>query len=69
VVEPGGLLAAASCSSHVSETDFLGALADAQRRSGRTITARVIAGAASDHPVVPGFPEGRYLKFALAVCA
>jgi 23S rRNA (cytosine1962-C5)-methyltransferase len=69
VVEPGGLLAAASCSSHVSEIDFLGALADAQRRSGRAITARVIAGAASDHPVVPGFPEGRYLKFALALCA
>ncbi|HTJ44191.1 MAG TPA: class I SAM-dependent rRNA methyltransferase, partial [Kofleriaceae bacterium] len=68
VVEPGGLLAAASCSSHVTELDFLGALADAQRRARRTIVARVIAGAASDHPVVPGFPEGRYLKFALTAC-
>jgi 23S rRNA (cytosine1962-C5)-methyltransferase len=68
VVEPGGLLAAASCSSHVSEPDFLGTLADAQRRARRTLRARVIAGAASDHPVVPGFPEGRYLKFALCAC-
>jgi hypothetical protein len=25
----------------------------------------VTAGAASDHPVLPAFPEGRYLKFLL----
>ncbi len=24
---------------------------------------RFTAGAASDHPVLPGFPEARYLKF------
>jgi len=24
---------------------------------------RAAAGAASDHPVLPSFPEGRYLKF------
>jgi 23S rRNA G2069 N7-methylase RlmK/C1962 C5-methylase RlmI len=24
---------------------------------------RAAAGAASDHPVLPAFPEGRYLKF------
>lgn len=29
------------------------------------LTVRVSAGAASDHPVLPGFPEGRYLKFLL----
>ena len=28
-----------------------------------TLRARAIAGAASDHPVLPAFPEGRYLKF------
>ena len=28
-------------------------------------TAEVTAGAASDHPVLPAFPEGRYLKFLL----
>ena len=29
---------------------------------------RHIAGAASDHPVLPAFPEGRYLKFLLFDC-
>jgi 23S rRNA (cytosine1962-C5)-methyltransferase len=65
VVDTGGLLAAASCSSHVSEVDFLGALAEAQRRADRRLRARAVLGAASDHPTLPGFPEGRYLKFAL----
>jgi 23S rRNA G2069 N7-methylase RlmK/C1962 C5-methylase RlmI len=26
---------------------------------------RASAGAASDHPVLPAFPEGRYLKFLM----
>ncbi len=58
VVEPGGRFALASCSSHVTELDLLDAVA------GITpLRARSITGAASDHPVLPAFPEGRYLKF------
>jgi 23S rRNA (cytosine1962-C5)-methyltransferase len=30
-----------------------------------TVRLRLAAGAASDHPVLPAFPEGRYLKFLL----
>jgi 23S rRNA (cytosine1962-C5)-methyltransferase len=61
VTTPGGLVCAASCSSHVSRADFLA-------------TLDVIAGfeliemagaAAADHPVLPEFPEGDYLKFAI----
>ncbi len=66
VVAPGGLLASASCSSHVSEADLLGVLAGAGRRAGRRLRLRHIGGAASDHPVLPAFPEGRYLTFVLA---
>ncbi len=66
VCEPGGLLASASCSSHVTEPDFLGALADAARQVNRPMRVRCLLGAASDHPILPAFPEGRYLKFALA---
>ena len=66
VVAPGGLLATASCSSHVSEADLIAVLADAGRRSGRRLRLRTIAGAASDHPVLPAFPEGRYLSLLLA---
>jgi 23S rRNA (cytosine1962-C5)-methyltransferase len=57
VVEPGGRFALASCSSHVGEADLLGMLCTPELR------LRAAAGAASDHPVLPAFPEGRYLKF------
>ncbi|MCX5741326.1 MAG: class I SAM-dependent rRNA methyltransferase [Proteobacteria bacterium] len=58
-VRPGGRLAYASCSSHVTEAD----LVDIAALSGPSLRLRGIAGSASDHPVVPAFPEGRYLKF------
>ncbi len=59
VVEPGGRLALASCSSHVTEADLLELVARPELR------VRLVSGAASDHPVLPAFPEGRYLKFLL----
>jgi 23S rRNA (cytosine1962-C5)-methyltransferase len=60
VTEPGGRFALASCSSHVTELDLLDAVSGTA-----TLRARAITGAASDHPVLPAFPEGRYLKFLL----
>ncbi len=65
VVAPGGSLASASCSSHVSEADLLGVVAAAGAQAGRRVRLRHILGAASDHPVLPAFPEGRYLSFLL----
>jgi 23S rRNA (cytosine1962-C5)-methyltransferase len=62
VVAPGGLLAFASCSSHVTEADLLDVLAEI---GGDRIRVVQVFGAASDHPTRPGFPEGRYLKFIL----
>jgi 23S rRNA (cytosine1962-C5)-methyltransferase len=63
VVEPGGLFAFASCSSHVGRDDLLGVLADAG--AGRGLRVRQALGAASDHPTLPAFPEGQYLDFLL----
>jgi 23S rRNA (cytosine1962-C5)-methyltransferase len=60
---PGGLLATASCSSHVREPDFLAALATAAQRAGRRFAIAGVHGAGPDHPIRLGFPEGRYLKF------
>ena len=57
VVEPGGRFALASCSSHVTEADLLAEV------GGAGLVLRSASGAASDHPVLPAFPEGRYLKF------
>ncbi|MGE3548099.1 MAG: class I SAM-dependent rRNA methyltransferase [Kofleriaceae bacterium] len=60
VTEPTGRIAFASCSSHVSEADLV------ERFIGLgTVRLRATAGAATDHPVLPAFPEGRYLKFLL----
>jgi len=64
VLAPGGTFAAASCSSHVSAEDFLGTLEDtALGRSDLRLVE--LFGAPADHPTLPGFPEGRYLKLAL----
>ncbi|RMH36708.1 MAG: class I SAM-dependent rRNA methyltransferase [Deltaproteobacteria bacterium] len=57
VVEPGGMLVTASCSSHVTDADLLAVVADCDRR----VRVTHIGGAAADHPVAPAFPEGRYL--------
>jgi 23S rRNA (cytosine1962-C5)-methyltransferase len=64
VLARGGVLCAASCSSHVSLDDFLGTLTDdALGRADLRVTE--IRGAAADHPVLPGFPEGRYLELCV----
>ncbi len=61
----GGVLVSASCSSHVTEGDLRSVLASVGRtRELRVIEAR---GAAADHPTLPGFPEGRYLKLLICV--
>jgi 23S rRNA (cytosine1962-C5)-methyltransferase len=64
VLATDGILCAASCSSHVTPDDFLSTLDDEAlaRDDLRVVT---IAGAGADHPVVAGFPEGRYLKFVV----
>lgn len=59
VTAPGGRFALASCSSHITEGDLLSLLAKPDLR------LRMTAGASSDHPVLPAFPEGAYLKFLM----
>lgn len=65
-VSDGGLFFTASCSSHVTENHMLGVLAEASVKAKRPLQVFDIRGPASDHPVHPGFPEGRYLNF---ICA
>jgi 23S rRNA (cytosine1962-C5)-methyltransferase len=65
VVEPNGRFALASCSSHVTEADLLECLPADDQLGGTGLRLRLAAGAASDHPVLPAFPEGRYLKFLM----
>jgi 23S rRNA (cytosine1962-C5)-methyltransferase len=65
VTAPGGILCAASCSSHIGRSAFLATVRDGAREAGRRAQVREVRGAAVDHPVVPQFPEGDYLKFAV----
>jgi 23S rRNA (cytosine1962-C5)-methyltransferase len=65
VVEPNGLFCPASCSSHFPRREFLSAVTDAVRSGGRRFELERVTGAGFDHPVLPAFPEGDYLKFAI----
>jgi 23S rRNA (cytosine1962-C5)-methyltransferase len=59
-VEPGGMLITASCSSHITMDDMLDIAADATAERGGRVLA--MTGPGEDHPVLPGFREGLYLK-------
>lgn len=65
LVEPKGVLAASSCSSHVDMEALLGALRDAGARARRSLRVLETRGQPADHPSTPAFREGRYLKFVL----
>jgi len=62
VLSKDGLLATFSCSHHVSDTAFLGTIADAlvdARRSARQVRRFEQA---PDHPVLPTIPETEYFR-------
>ncbi|MFY0537640.1 class I SAM-dependent methyltransferase [Nannocystis pusilla] len=65
-VRPGGLLAAASCSSHVPMDMFL-YLSESARQARRPLRLLEVRHEPPDHPSPLHFPEGRYLKFVLAL--
>ena len=65
VVEPGGLLCPASCSSHVGAAAFLATVEEGCRQARRRFAWIEDGGAGADHPVADFFPEGRYLKLVL----
>ena len=65
VVAPGGLLCAASCSSHFPRDEFLSSVERGVVAAGRRFQLESMTGAGFDHPALPAFPEGDYLKFAI----
>ncbi|SRR5690606_11245876 len=60
LLRPGGLLVAASCSAHVSEAEFYGAVRQAGQKARVRVEELAARGHAPDHPA--RFPEARYLK-------
>lgn len=65
LIQPGGFLATASCSHHISQESFLTTIEDAARVAKRRVRIIESAGAAPDHPALPSMPETVYLKFAI----
>lgn len=63
LVEPEGFLFTSSCSHHVHEDRFLEAMDKAAKVAGRVLRIVKRGEQAADHPVLPGVPETRYLKF------
>jgi 23S rRNA (cytosine1962-C5)-methyltransferase len=65
VTSRGGVLCAASCSSHFAREEFLSSVNAGAGKAGRRFTLEKLRGAGFDHPVLRAFPEGDYLKFAV----
>jgi 23S rRNA G2069 N7-methylase RlmK/C1962 C5-methylase RlmI len=64
VLAEDGVFCAASCSSHVDARAFSSTLDDGAL--GRDdLRLLELHGPPPDHPTLPGWPEGRYLKFAV----
>jgi len=59
-LRPGGVLAASSCSAHVSAPEFFATIRQAAQKSGRTFEELQTTGHPPDHPST--FPESNYLK-------
>ena len=67
VLAPGGLLVAASSTHKIAPTEFELALAEGAYAAGVELQVIDRRGLPADFPTQPGFPEGNYLKFVIAV--
>jgi len=66
LVNSGGVLVTCTCSYHMTEEMFLEIIADAALDARRRLQIIEIRSQASDHPVLLGVPETRYLKCVIA---
>jgi 23S rRNA (cytosine1962-C5)-methyltransferase len=67
VLVPGGLLIAASSTHKMSSAEFELALADGAAQAATELQTIARPSLPPDFPTIPGFPEGNYLKTAVAV--
>lgn len=65
LLRPGGLYLAASCSSHIGTERFDRTIREAVEKIPRHVRILERWGGAADHPRLPAFPEGDYLKCVL----
>jgi 23S rRNA (cytosine1962-C5)-methyltransferase len=65
VTAPGGFLACASCSSHISAERFVALVEEGVGTARRRGTVLDVGGVPADHPAPLGFRDFRYLVFVL----
>jgi 23S rRNA (cytosine1962-C5)-methyltransferase len=66
-LEPGGVLVAVSSTHKIGADEFDRMLAEGASRAGTSLRIVERPCLPPDFPVAPGFPEGNYLKVAIAV--
>jgi 23S rRNA (cytosine1962-C5)-methyltransferase len=62
LLEKDGILITSSCSHHLSEAEFLDVIRESALDAKRQVQILRVGQQASDHPILIGFPESRYLK-------
>ncbi len=67
LLNPGGLLFTFSCSGHMEDMLFQKIVADAALDAEREVKILRWLSQAPDHPLITGFPEGKYLKGLMAI--
>lgn len=67
VLEPGGVFIAASSTHKMTGMEFGIALAEGAVRANTTLRVVERVSLPVDFPTLPSFPEGNYLKFAIAI--
>jgi 23S rRNA (cytosine1962-C5)-methyltransferase len=67
LLQPGGVLATFSCSGLVSREDFLTVVKWAATDSRRSFQILEFLSQPPDHPVLPAFQEGHYLKGLIGI--
>ncbi len=65
LLNPGGVLATATCSHHISRDAFTEIAAASAAQTNQKIQILEYRGASPDHPVLPAMPETEYLKFVI----
>ncbi len=62
MISQGGYYFAGSCSSHITRAMFAETVSEGARKARRSLQLVTAMGAPMDHPLVPAFTEGDYLK-------
>ncbi|MFN3134861.1 MAG: class I SAM-dependent rRNA methyltransferase [Candidatus Kryptonium sp.] len=65
ILNPGGILATASCSHHISDEMFMNVVIESSIMAKKKIRLIEWRSASPDHPVLPSMPETKYLKFGI----